>query len=202
MVTAGLDLYLVNAKTASLTYKGCFDSPSYILVNNKKWSEADIVETVMSAFVSSYKAADCLEYMWLFAASRNWSVDYVLPEDNSEQRYADDFLNHTSWSLNSYPVMPLETENEIGDGAYLWLWYLTNWVGSAKEIMPAIWQNATNPDSLAVVDAAAGPGTFANNWAEFSKQNWNNEPVTNYFMSDKLLASTKPELDTRGELEG
>ena len=196
-----LDLYLVNAKTVTHGYVGCFDTPSYILVNNQKWTEADIVEAVMSAYLNGYKAADCVEYMWLYAASRTWAIDYVLPSDNWEQTYADDFLNHTALSLNTYPVVPLDPENQIGDGAYLWLWYATSYAGDAKTIMPAIWENATNPDSLAVVNNAI-PGGFAKHWAKFSELNWNNEPVDNYMETDQLLHSTKPELDVEVKLDG
>lgn len=195
-----LDLYLVNAKTMTVGYAGCFNTPSYILVNNRRWTEAQIVEAVMGAFLNGY-AAECMEYLWVYAASRAWAIDYVLPSNNHEQTYADDFLNHTDLSLNTFPIVPLDHENQIGDGAYLWLWYATNMAGDAKSIMRSIWENATNDDSLAVVNAAV-PGGFEQHWSKFSQQNWNNEPVATYFMLDQLLHSTKPQLEAEVKLEG
>jgi hypothetical protein len=191
-----LDLYLVNANTGAVGYIGCDNTPSYILVNRARWSPSTLAEAVMSAFVNGYDSADCMEYMWLYAASRTWAMDYVYPTENEEHSVADDFLNHTDLSLNTYPIMPLEADNNIGDGAYLWLWYATNFVRAAKEIMPAIWQNATDPDSLAVMNGALGASGFEHHWKDFSRLNWNNVPVETYFMTDNLLYSTRTKLDT------
>jgi hypothetical protein len=195
------DIYLVKAKTLTVEYGGCFDTPSYMLVDNRGWTEAEITVAVMSAFLNGFKGADCMEYLWLYAASRTWAIDYVAFDDNWEQTFADDFLNHTDLSLNSYPLVPVGPDREIGDGAYLWLWFVTNWVSDAKTVMPAIWENAANPDSLEVVNGAI-PGGFAQNWARFSELNWNTDPVDLYMETDLLLHSTKPKLDVDVALNG
>jgi hypothetical protein len=196
-----LDIYLVNARTATVEYQGCFNTPSYILVNNKKWTEEQIVEVVMSAFLNGFNGAECLEYMWLYAASRTWAIDYVLPNNNWEHTYADDYLNNTDRPLNSYPAVVPGADNQIGDGAYLWLWYVMDYVSDAKTVMPAIWENASNPNSLEVVNSAI-PGGFKESWAKFQKMNWNTAPVEDYFKTDLLIHSTKPKIEADVKLDG
>jgi hypothetical protein len=199
---AQLDFYLVNARTGSVAYRGCDNTPSYLTVHRTRWNKALLTSAVMGAFLDSYDTADCLEYMWLYAATRTWAIDYVYPQDQWEHHYADDFLLHSDDSLNSYPVIPLDAQNEVGDGAYLWVWFATNMLKSAEETVPFWWQNASNPDSLDAVNSVMGDKGFDTEWKRFSELNWNNEPVDIYKGLDSMPHSTKLMLDEAVTLDG
>lgn len=199
---AQLDFYLVSARTNNVVYRGCDNSPSYITVHRTRWNKALLTAAIMGAFLDSYDSADCMEYMWLYAATRTWSIDYVYPSDQWEHHYADDFMAHTDLPLDTYPVVPLDVQNEIGEGAYLWVWYATNILKTAKETVPLWWQGATNPDSLATVNGVMGNKGFEKEWKNFSGVNWNNEPVDIYKESDNMSHSTKLTLDENVVLNG
>lgn len=197
-----LDLYLVNANTGALGYRGCFNTPSYIYVNRTRWNKALLTEAVMGAFLNSYPAADCMEYLWLYAATTAWSIDHVYPQDNWEHYYADGFLHHTDMPLDSYPVVPLDKYNKNGEGAYLWVWYAANLLKSPKETVPLWWQAATNPDSLAAVNGVMGDQGFDTQWKDFSGLNWNHEPVDNYKALDDMPYSSEPAMEEKVTLNG
>lgn len=198
-----LDLYLVNANTGVHAYRGCDNTPSYLTVHRTRWNNALLTSAVMGAFLNSYDNADCMEYMWLYAATTTWAIDHVYPQDQWEHHYANDFLAHTDVSLGSYPVLPLLDDNgDLGEGTYLWVWYAANMLKTPQETVPLWWEGAMNPNSLLAVNDVMGDKGFDTEWKEFSGINWNNEPVDIYKDLDKMSHSTKPMLNEKVTLNG
>lgn len=201
-----LDLYLVPAKTATISYGStCYNKPSYILVNHRSWNRSQLADAVMRAHLNSYTVVDCIEYEWLYNATATWATDYVYPADNIEHPFAKSFLARTDRSLTdsflpSPEISPQELQN-FASGTYLWMWYLTNWVTTPRDFVPKVWEGARGIDSLETVNTVLGSNGFKQHWKEFSLYNWNHQPVDSYAKSsDGLTHFATPKLDVTVEL--
>ncbi|MCO6452640.1 MAG: hypothetical protein J5I90_17800 [Caldilineales bacterium] len=183
-----LDIYLVHIVNRGVTHPidGCEQTPAYILINSDRpigdATHEGIVQTMVHELMHASQFAypvqkACSEYDWLAEATSKWAEDYVYPLANSEQPYLPPFLQSID--------LPLEDASDIRRpyGAYLWPFYLTH--PDANGLIPAIWSETVDGDSLEAIDRSI-PGGFEQQWAEFTLLNWNRPPVTDYQTWDNL----------------
>ena len=193
-----LDIYLVHISDrgvaeASDPANACQLSPRYLLVNSDRplgsETSAGILQTVahetFHAFQFTYPlATGCWtpEYAWFTEASAKWVEDYVYPNAQSEQPYAEDFLKFPGLSLD-------EVSGNHEYGAYLFPFYLARMKGQPL-IVRTIWEHfGSTANSLQAVNEALQEhllGGFEEVWPKVALYNWNRPPVDDYKKLDKL----------------
>jgi hypothetical protein len=197
-----VDIYLVFLSNI-YGYASPFDpttpTASYLAVRRTITDQNELFATVahelMHAIQAAYPIASDSEYEWLMEATATWAEDFVYPAGNTEHEYLLSFF--TSLAL------PLETVNKKNRqyGAYLFFFYLHRRFGQ-PDMVRTMWENASNANSLAAVNAAI-PGGFQARWPEFARLNYNNPPVDDYQRWDgiQLFADTKRlQVDRAGSL--
>lgn len=202
-----LDIYVVSAKNQTVGNSGCDDTSAHLLYNHDTRGQAVLAQLLTAAFLYSYDTGDCAEYEWLFKATTTWAIDFLYPADQSEQSFADDFLNNTGLSLNTNLDLATEYNGEIdeyygGHAAYLWLFHAVHEAADSVGVVRKIWEAAGNRNSLAAINSALGGDWFKRTWARFSTLNWNQELLTQYQQWDGLLAATLPQVDETVLLDG
>jgi hypothetical protein len=196
-----LDIYLVflpNIYGYAMPFDPTTPTASYLAVRRTIADQNELFATVahelMHAIQAAYRIASHSEYEWLMEATATWAEDFVYPAGNTEHGYLLSFF--TSLAL------PLETVDKHRQyGAYLFFFYLHRQFGQ-PEMVRTMWENASNANSLAAVNAAI-PGGFQARWPEFARLNYNNPPVDHYQRWDgiQLFADTKRfQVDRAGSL--
>jgi hypothetical protein len=201
---ARFDIYLVDASSeVAYPLDHCKQTPSYMLVNRNGYTRSQLAELLMRAILLGHGMADCGEYDWLFWATTNWAMDFVFKGDNQEHKLAPAYLNATERPLNSgaaeddvFVALP----PSFRDGAYLWPFHLARAL-KKPELIRAMWDNSSNPNSLAAVNDAL-PGGFQQAWPRFASLNWNREPVDTYQTEDELADGAKPQISEEVRLAG
>jgi hypothetical protein len=89
--------------------------------------------------------------------------------------------------------MSLDTKNDKHEyGSYLLPFYMAQGHGSTTFVKQSFQNMAGNADPLAAIsNALAQYGGFDDVWPEFTLENWNREPVTDYEDWDDLFHAVK-----------
>ncbi len=183
-----LDIYLVDAPSShTIAYKECDRAPRAAFILLKRTvPDALAVHEIFHAFQFAYPLAGCItddNYRWWAESSAQWSQDFVIPADKTEQFPAPVFLN--------VPEVPLDEKGVDHEyGAYLLPFYVYRKSGSANFVRAA-WENSSSQPALEALDQAL-PGGFDAVWPEFAKYNWNREPFDDYTKWDGLTAKARP----------
>ena len=170
---------------------GCEKDSVYMVINSGKSMDemlATLAHESMHAFQWSYDVAEfCLNrpenYKWLMEATATWAIDHIYPAVDIEQDHA---------KLNFFPVPELSLDNLSGNheyGAYVFPFYL------AKAYAPVwirhIWEASKSVDELKVLEkgiavASGGETNLKEQWAKFTINNWNRDPIDKYKNWDSL----------------
>jgi hypothetical protein len=187
-----LDIYLVDAPTlAAMGREGSLGGTIYADPSNAKPAPAAIVllsslpfdeaktalaHEFMHASQAAYQLARKADtYYWLSESTAEWARDAVYPDSQFEQRGRNVFLDST--------VVPINTVEYGADGkrdpkrpyaTYLFFQYLAR--KHSPALVGKIWKLAERKPQLVAVNAAI-PGGFKQQWAEFAKTLYNDEPI-------------------------
>ncbi len=182
---------------------GCKLRPTYMLVNYPVATTLRDTRSILAheffhfIEVGAYDLlSSCGEYSWLGEATATYMMDFVYPDDDYEQEYADDYLG-ASFTQGGGFLAPLEhpywagigPESRNGYEDYLFLFYIARKFGPTH--IRDIWDYVEVFDSLAAVDAGI-PGGFLERWPEFALYNWNRPAVDYYEKWDALLQKLAP----------
>jgi len=158
---------------------------SYIIIRenlNDKYLKTTTVHELFHAF---QRAFDCRLYKanwWWIEGTATWSEDFIYPQDNTEQGYAESFIPKPQLSLFS-------SGENFEYGAYTFPFYLSNTYD--RMIITKIFEacaGSFNP--LASADKTIDGG-FKKNWKEFTLWNYNKKPVERYKNADKSRKFTE-----------
>ncbi len=170
--------------------KSCTNRPAFIEINAALSSGTELMATLAHEFMHVLLftfPGDCHynEYAWMHEATATWAEHYVYSNYNTEQVYADDYLQNTRKSLD----WDSKYSGLFEYGTYLFFFYLQqfspNWI-------PAIWNASAAPNSFQAIDnglQAAGSTNLAERWPEFARRNWNVAPLDKYNQWDGLTSS-------------
>jgi hypothetical protein len=120
------------------------------------------------------------ENAWLKEGTAQWAQDYVsasqygvgLTPNQTEQQALKYFFPYPEKSLDS------TTPNHHDYGSYVfWLWAARK--GSDPSVVRQVWNAVATQKSLAAAKSVFGSG-WAQAWKDFTKANWNKDPVTDY----------------------
>ncbi len=177
-----IDIYITNSARNYTQPFTCCSGSSGFAVLRADASFARVASALMYIWQYSYEIASLQEYRWLMRASAQFAIHYVYPTSNQDPDYpavheehelAGEFLYRTL-----YPLETLDDGHEYG--AYL----LFQWIDDPSTVRD-VWESATNPDSLAVINDQIFDG-FQWGWPRFSVDNWNRAPVDFYKRTDAL----------------
>lgn len=177
-----IDIYITNSARNYTQPFTCCSGSSGFAVLRADASFARVASALMYIWQYSYEIASLQEYRWLMRASAQFAIHYVYPTSNHDPDYpavheehelAGEFLYRTL-----YPLETLDDGHEYG--AYL----LFQWIDDPSTVRD-VWESATNPDSLAVINDQIFDG-FQWGWPRFSVDNWNRAPVDFYKRTDAL----------------
>jgi hypothetical protein len=201
---ARFDIYLVDAMS-KVVYPPdmCEQAPTYMLVNRNGHTRSQLAELLMRAILRGHNVASCGEYHWLFWATTTWAMDFVFPTDNAEHLYAPGFLEYPELSLNrelGNPLMVPVWQN-VDEGAYLWPFYVARHLGG-PDVVGAMWDRSSEPDSLAMINSVIGGGGFRQHWPNFAELNWNRQPVDVYMSDDGLPVGATAAVSEEVRLNG
>jgi hypothetical protein len=120
------------------------------------------------------------ENAWLKEGTAQWVQDYVssskygigLSPDQTEHKALTYFFPFPEKSLDS------TTPNHHDYGSYLfWLWAARK--GNDPSVVRQVWNAVATQKSLAAARSVFSSG-WAQAWKDFTKANWNQDPVTDY----------------------
>jgi hypothetical protein len=120
------------------------------------------------------------ENAWLKEGTAQWVQDYVssskygvgLSPDQTEHKALAFFFPYPEKSLDS------TTPNHHDYGSYLfWLWAARK--GNDPSVVRQVWNAVATQKSLAAAKSTFSSG-WAQAWKDFTKANWNQDPVTDY----------------------
>jgi hypothetical protein len=178
-----LDVYLVDVSGPSFTvpFRGCGASPAFILLKRTA-SDPTAAHEIFHAFQRAFPVPACLRsanYYWWAEGSAKWAEEFVYHGAQYEHVFAAPFL--------SVPEQPLDLdEDDHRYGSYLLPFFVHGRTGSADFVRVA-WEKCVGEPALEAVDHAI-PGGFDALWSEFTLDNWNAQPVTDYFDWDSLTS--------------
>lgn len=195
-----LDIYVAPMISGGLTVaypqSGCQESPVYILLSPST-GQAYLTHEFMHAIQWSYKtlAGFCdPEYDWICEATADWSIDYVYPNDNTEQKSIPAYYNP---KIGPPTLFLKDGQHEYG--AYLFFFFLARHFGQ-PDIIKTAWENTESMASLAAVDKAI-PGGFDAVWPLFAVNNVVEPPYDDYQRWDGLNQKPQgPMILTNGEV--
>jgi hypothetical protein len=182
-----IDIYLTNVRRSYTQPFTCCSGSSGFAIMRADASFPYIARALMYIIQFSYPIDSLAEYRWLMHASAQFAMEYVYPSANEDPDYparneehakADDFLYRTL-----YPLETVDDGHEFG--AYLLFYWLDD-----PSAVPDVWNSATNPDSLAVINDQINQGLHWG-WPRFAVDNWNREPVDFYRRHDQLTIGTE-----------
>jgi hypothetical protein len=153
-----------------------------------------VAHEFMHASQAAYKVATgnyvVPDYKWLAESTAEWAIDAVypkLPDDlyrsggDVEQVSAPDFMDHPEQSLEDR-----STGLDHMYGSYLFFQFLARTL--SPSVVAQIWEATTKQTKeLLAVDSSI-PGGFKQQWRDFAKLLWNEDPVKNqsFFHWDNL----------------
>lgn len=160
--SGALDIILAQGMNASgYTFQyHAVPTPAFITIDIVMWPLGNettpgliqiAAHELMHAWQFSYPLKNNeLSYRWLMEATAAWTEDYVYPKANSENRYADWFLDTTHLSID-------DQTNFRQYGLYSPFSFWTN--GEKAKVPPEMvkntWENAASMDSLTAVDCVS-----------------------------------------------
>ncbi len=177
-----IDIYITNSARSYTQPFTCCSGSSGFAVLRADASFARVASALMYIWQYSYEIASLQEYRWLMRASAQFAMHYVYPSSNQDPDYPAVHEEHQLAGEFLYRTLyPLETVDDGHEyGAYL----LFQWIDDPSTVRD-VWESATNPDSLAVINDQISGG-FEWGWPRFSVDNWNRAPVDYYRRIDSL----------------
>lgn len=177
-----IDIYLTNVRRSYTQPFTCCDGSSGFAVMRADASFPYIARALMYIIQYSYPIDSITEYRWLMHASAQYAMHYVYPAANEDPDYPARHQEHAKAGDFLYRTLyPLET---VDDGHEFGAYLLFYWIDDPSTL-PSVWEAATNPDSLAVINEQLYNG-FQEMWPKFAVDNWNREPVDYYKRNDDL----------------
>ena len=135
----------------------------------------ELMHAVQEAFAKKGRGSNPAD--WLDESNATWAEHYVYPEFDTEQEYADDFMDHSVWQLDDVSGL-----HEYG--GYLFHLFIHD-VAGADKVADVYRQGATQADNFEGVDAAlSGLGGLEETWKRFVVANWNVDPFDRYWAFD------------------
>ena len=134
-------------------------------------------------------------------STATWATEYVYPDNNWEHRYADNYLNNITESIDwlGDPLFPY--------GAYLFILY--SHIVAGETVIPDIWQSLVQTkDQLKAIDQALQSASTSLDkvWPEFAVQSWNRYPSILFQTIDDMIVQPPPNdpqtLGTNGLQQG
>jgi hypothetical protein len=177
-----IDIYITNtARNYTQPFTCCSGSSGFAVLRADA-SFARVASALMYIWEYSYEIASLQEYRWLMRASAQFAIHHVYPASNQDPDYPAMHEEHQLAGEFLYRTLyPLETVDDGHEyGAYL----LFQWLDDPSTVRD-VWESATNPDSLAVINDQIYGG-FEWGWPRFSVDNWNREPADFYRRTDAL----------------
>lgn len=177
-----IDLYLTNVRRSYTQPFACCEGSSGFAVMRADASFPYIARALMYIIQYSYPIDSFAEYEWMMHASAQYAMHYVYPAANEDPDYPARHQEHAKAGDFLYRTLyPLETVDDGHEyGAYLLFYWIDD-----PSTLPSVWEAATNPNSLAVVNEQLYNG-FQEMWPKFAVDNWNREPVDYYRRNDEL----------------
>jgi hypothetical protein len=158
----------------------------------------EFMHMIQYAFTFSSGDMSSGENAWLKEGTAQWVQDYVsssqygigLTPNQTEHQALQHFFPYPEKSLDS------TTPNHHDYGSYVfWLWAARK--GNNATIVRQAWDAVASQKSLNAAKSAFGSG-WAQAWKDFTKANWNKDPVTDYQTWDSI--STTPKVAAEGIL--
>lgn len=177
-----IDIYLTNVRRSYTQPFTCCDASSGFAIMRADASFPYIARALMYIIQFSYPVDSFEEYRWLMHASAQYAMHYVYPAANEDPDYPARHEEHAKAGDFLYRTLyPLETVDDGHEyGAYLLFYWIDD-----PSTLPDVWEAATNPNSLAVINDQLYNG-FQEMWPKFAVDNWNREPVDYYKRTDEL----------------
>ena len=187
-----LDIGLVDKDTLGTTYPSflldnCGDSSTYILINRN----ADVLPIAVHEFMHSIQFAlptkDCLtlKYETMMESTANWAVDYIMPNDQWEHDYSDDYMDDIT-----VPLLQ-ESPDKRPYGAWLFPLYLT--MAEAPDGVKQMWDLAATYSQPQVFENIAD---FDRVWPEFAARLWNQAPLDEFTQWDGINDPVKTGMES------
>jgi len=207
-----LDIILcrgMNASGYTVPHKAV-PTPAFITLDCTMWPLGDdntpglvqiAAHEMMHAWQFRYPRLEASStYAWLMEATAAWTEDYIYPKANSENRYAQ-------WYLDT-PHLPIDDQTNFRQyGLYLPFSYWTNGdegvnASVPPEVVKNAWENAATLGCLEAVDQAYPPpfseglprqfnAVFERFWADALVAAWNRGEDAYFLQKDKLSAGAK-----------
>jgi hypothetical protein len=182
-----LDIYLVdlggNTLGVTMPYSSVLSAntltpaSTYILVDRQGTDQnrADVTvghelfHTIQFSYtsVNSWTAS-----RWMYEATAAWSQDYVFPDSNEEQPWADHYFHGTAYPLDQYVYE-----------AYVFFFYLSHTYG--VDIIPQLFTALETETPLAALNSTI-PGGLDGAWSAFALDTVNTAPNDEFFQWDSL----------------
>ena len=194
------DVYVAPMISGGLTVAyappGCKNAPVYILLSPTV-GHAFLTHEFMHAVTWAYDVSSgCKspEYSWLSEATSDWAIDFVYPDDNTEQ---DSIPGYYNPKIGPPTLFLKDGKHEYG--AYLFFFFLARHFGQ-PDIIKTAWENTESMASVSAVDKAI-PGGFDEVWPLFSVNNVVEPPYDDYQRWDNLNQKPSgPLILTKGEV--
>jgi hypothetical protein len=186
-----LDIYLMHATgNQGLTVScGSLPSPGWITLNADypigSEKESGMIQTaaheMLHAIQYSYAyLEDWSTYVWVWEATAMWVEDYVYHDAQSEQLYADLYLNKTGDPMDFNP------DKLRYYGEYLWPFYLYRVKGYNPNFIRTMFESAKSYSSADIFLLQEDKDTPVTLFPDFAVKNWNQAPFDNYQTVDTL----------------
>lgn len=190
MDIALVDMSPLGQTHASFFFKGCGNSPTYILINRSAGDEnlgPIAVHEFMHAIQFAQKVKDCLtlDYKTLMESTANWAVDYVYGTQKQwEHQHIYAYNDDITRSLLD------ETPNIRPYGAYLFPFFLTN--SGDLGAVQRTWDLAQDHSQPQVYEELV---ELEDIWPEFAAKLWNQPPFDEFRQWDQVNRQVKTGLD-------
>jgi hypothetical protein len=197
-----LDIALVDADDATtIPTLGQENTPVHIVFpragsrSTSPYVAHEFMHAIQYSFTLSSGDMSSGENKWLKESTAQWAQDYVsdsqygvgLAPNDTEHRALQYFFPFPDESLDS----SAKTYHEYGKYVF-WLWAARK--GNDPTIVRQVWSAVATQKSLNAAKSLFGSG-WAQAWKDFTKSNWNQDPVPDYKTWDRINDTPKLELD-------
>ena len=147
----------------------------------------EFMHMIQYSFVFSSGTMASGENAWLKEGTAQWVQDYAssigLTPDQTEHQALQYFFPYPEKSLDS------TTPNHHDYGSYLfWLWAVRK--GNDPTLVRQVWNAVASQKSLNAAKSLFGGG-WAQAWKDFTKANWNKDPIGDYQDWDDIHDTAK-----------